>query len=188
MDFEIWNYPHVDTLIHPQNPEHLAEPDLDTPSKEPELSPEELNKQQEHQAHLQALNSHLNLISDISLALTQQRNEINEPFLTNVVRLIKKVTEAVIRKELSTDLNHERITTIVQQAIADIQQDCEPCLIHLSTEQHNYFLSLDSMPSNITFKADPSLKPGDFRIKTAFSELESILDNHLHDLFGLQRE
>ena len=188
MDFEIWNYPHVDTLIAQQNADNLSESEVDNQPDEPELTPEELGRQQEHLAHSQALTGHLNLISEISLALSQQRNEINETFLTNVTQLIKKVTETVIRKEMSMDLNHERLTTIIKQAVADIRQDNEPCIIYIAAEQHDYFSSLDSMPSDVSFKADPILKSGDFRIKTAFSELESVLDNHLHDLFGLQRE
>ncbi len=188
MDFEIWNYPHVDTLIHQQNPDETPESLIDNQPDEPELSPEEINRQQELLAHTQALTNHLNLIGEISRSLSEKRHEINETFLTNITLLIKKITETVIRKELSMDLNHERLTTLIKQAIADIQQDNEPCVIHIATEQHEYFSSLDSMPSDITFKACPTLKPGDFRIKTAFSELESVLDNHLHDLFGLQRE
>lgn len=188
MDFEIWNYPHVETLINQEIHVDLSESEVDAPSDEPELSPEELRRQQEDLANSQALRHHLNLISEVSLALAQQRDEINETFLTNLTQLIKKITEAVIRKELSTDLNHERLTTIINQAITEIQQNNEPCTIHVATEQYEYFSSLDSIPPEVTFKADSTLKPSDFRIKTAFSEVESILDNHLHELFGLPRE
>lgn len=186
MDFEIWNYPHVDTLCIAKNPDNTLSADETIPT--PELSPEEQNRQAEHQAQMQAITNHLNLLSSINQALTRQLNEINETSLTNLTLLIKKVAETVIRKELAADLNHDRLTATIKQAIADVQQDNTPCTIYIATEHYNFFSSLDSMPSDVTFKADPTIKPGDFRIKTAFSELESILDKHLQELFGLQDE
>jgi flagellar biosynthesis/type III secretory pathway protein FliH len=188
MDFEIWNYPHVDALITQHSTSDESTLNANGSSDEPELSAEEVSRQQEQLAHNQALLQHLNLIKEISIALAQQRNEINETFLTNLTQLIKKITETVIRKELSTELNHERLTALILQATTEIQQDNEPCTIHVSTEQYTYFSSLESMPAELTFKADPTLQPTDFRIKTAFSEIESILDKHLHELFELQRE
>lgn len=188
MDFERWNYPHVDTLMHQQHIDSTSEPEVNSQAADPVPSPEELNRQEELLAHRQALNQHLSLISDISHKLSEQYKEINETFLINVVQLIKKTTETVIRKELSADLNHDRLRHLVQDAISNIQQASEPCVIYLSNEEYDYFSTLDSMPEGVSFKACATIKPGDFRVKTACSQVESILDNQLLDLFGLSHK
>lgn len=188
MDFERWNYPHVDTLMHQQSIDTPSEPEVNSQLVEPVLSPEELGRQEEQFAYHQALNQHLNVISEISHKLSEQYKEINETFLNNVIQLIKKITEAVIRKELSADLNHDRLRLLIQNAMSDIQQGNEPCVIYLSNDEYDYFSTLDNMPAGVSFRACPTLKPGDFRVKTASSEVQSILDNQLHDLFGLSHK
>lgn len=188
MDFEIWNYPHVDSLtdITESNADERAE--TETPSTEPQLSPEEILRQEAHQHQMQALAHQMNQLNQIHQHLTQQLNHINETFLLSMTSLIKKITEKVIHQTLATDLQQDRLTTLIKQAITTIQQDTEPCTVYIPTEAFDTLSALEGLPPNTTLKPDPTLNTGDFRIKTAFNELESILTDHLHEVFLLHQE
>lgn len=188
MDFELWNYPHVDTLISIDNPEAISEPIEQhnlppEPEPEPEPSPEIIAEEQARLAHAQRLEEHLDVLRKISETISTQVNHVNETFLTNITRLVKKVTESVILKEISLD--NERLKHMVEQAFPQIQRDGEPCTIQLAPEHHAYFSTHVAMLPDVVIKSDPTLGLGDFRIKTTYSELESILEHRLNEIFEL---
>lgn len=189
MDFEIWQYPHIETQSTEQDTEEPSEtvhaqiPDEDPQEEALPLIPELSLHEQEHIARTQELNEHINMLRDIKHELSTQLDEINNTLLISITKLVRKITEAVILKEI--DLDKERLPHMVTHALSQIQQDHEPCTIYLSPEQHTYFSSHSTMPAEVTIKPDPTLKQGDFRVKTAYSELESNLEKRLNELFEL---
>ena len=182
MNFEIWNYPHVETLStlkNANNPSHV----LEEHQPPPEPTPQELELAEERLAHTKALTQHLAVVQSISQAMSKQFDEVSELFLTNITTLVKNVTEKVIQKELAMD--DDRMLDILQRAVTQIRRDMEPCTIFVATEHYLYLSTHTSMPPDITLKLDPTLQLGEFRVKTAYSELESILEHRLNELFGL---
>ena len=166
MDFEIWNYPNVDTLnsmdILEENPEFLAENNEPPVDASPENAP--------LYAETQALLKHLELAQSISLALTNQLQQINETFLNQTSLLIKKITQAVILKELTLD--NERLKQMIERALKEIHQESEPCTIYVSSEQIEFLQLHATQYPGLIIKPDPSLQPGDFKIKTAIHMVE----------------
>jgi flagellar biosynthesis/type III secretory pathway protein FliH len=186
MDFELWNYPHVDTLITIDNPEAISEPieqRQPEPEPEPEPSPEIIAEEQARLAHVQRLEEHLDVLRKISETISTQINHVNETLITNITNLVKKITESVILKEISLD--RERLKYMIEHAFSQIQRDGEPCTIQIAPEHHDYFSTHAAMPPDIIIKSDDTLKLGDFRIKTTYSELESILEHRLNEIFEL---
>ncbi|MFI4918655.1 MAG: FliH/SctL family protein [Legionellales bacterium] len=180
MDFERWNYPHVDTLMSLHHTD-AAEATLEQNAPEP--TPELSIQEQEQAAHTQELTAHLQTLRTINQSVSTQISAVNETFLINMTSLIKKVTESVILKEIALD--KDRLQHMMEHALRQIQHENEPCTIHLSSEQHAYFSAQASMPAEVVIKPDPTLNQGDFRIKTTHSELESILEHRLNELFEL---
>ncbi len=125
----------------------------------------------------------LQSINVISTSLSSQLQEINEALLLKTTQLIKRIVEKVIHKEINID--NEHIAEKISDALKEIHQDNEPCTIHIAPQYVEFLTSLTTMPAGITFKPDSDLQEGDFRIKTAYSELESILEKYLNEIFGL---
>lgn len=173
MDFEIWDYPELNTLSSIKN----------STSVPPEPTALEIQQEQERLAHTEALKQHLQVVRNISQTLSQQFHDLNDTLFTNIVQLIKKTAEKVIQKELALD--NERFQDMLKQALTEIQRDNAPCTIYVAVEQHQYLVTHEAMPAEITLQPDPTLKSGDFRIKTVYSELESIIENRLNELFAL---
>lgn len=184
MEFEIWNYPHVDSLTIQQHQNPESETCADTTAQEPALSEEQQRQQDEHNARMQELTEHIQAIKEIRQQLLTHLHQVNETFLTDVVQLIKSITERVIHQELQMD--DTRITHMITQALAEIQNDAEACTVYMAPEQLAYFTQHVQMPPEVTLQEDSSLKKGDFRIKTIYSELESILEKRLNELFNLK--
>jgi flagellar biosynthesis/type III secretory pathway protein FliH len=180
MDFEVWNFPHVDSLAaKPVLADHNAESSV----PEPKLSPEELQRQAEHQQLMLRMTESLQSIGAISNTLSSQLQEVNEELLLKTTQLIKRIVEKVIQKEVH--VNNEQMADKISQALKEIHQDNEPSIINIAPQHYEFLSTLTTMPAGITFKADAALKEGDFRIKTAYSELESILEKYLNEIFGL---
>lgn len=179
MDFEIWNYPNVDTLnsldTPEETPEFLTENNEAPAAPSPESEPLYVETQE--------LLNYLKLAQSITLALTNQLQQVNETFLNQTSLLIKKITEAVILKELSLD--KERLKQMIEKALIEIHQDNEPCTIYVSNEQLEFLQSHLTNYPDLTIKADLSLQLGDFKIKTAVHMVESILENRLNEIFEL---
>lgn len=188
MDFELWSYPHVDTLASHDNSEvTVKDMPAHTPPAEiaPLPEPEPIHEQllQEHLALMEKLTEHINLLANVGQTITDQMHHVNTTLLPNMTQLVRKVTEAVILKEISID--NDRLKQMVEQALPQLQSSNESCTVYIATEHYDYFTSQVTLPAEVIFKPDSSLKAGDFRIKNALCELESILEHRLNEIFGL---
>jgi flagellar biosynthesis/type III secretory pathway protein FliH len=183
MDFEIWNYPQVDTLSTMSPEPSLLESIDEQASQEPAFSAEEQQRQQEIQAQMHTLSQHLHAISNLQQTLENQVRELNEQALIKITSLIKTTSEKIIQRELSIDQAH--LIMVIQQALKEIHNEQEPCSIFIASEQYEFIKAQDAFLPQVNLKPDASLQPGDFKIKTVHSELESILNNRLTELFGL---
>ena len=178
MDFEVWNYPNVDTLISidvfEDNDERLDETQENTADDPTQNSP--------LYAETQKLLGQIELAESISQALSNQLKQVNETFLNQTALLIKKITQSVILKEIALDT--DRLKHMIDKTLNDIQQENDPCTIYVCPEQHDDLQSHTVNYPDLTIKPDPSLPVGDFKIKTAFNIVESVLENRLNELFG----
>lgn len=178
--FTIWSYPQINTSVAPIHVEESDNP-IDASTKESlanqeiEQHKQELNNQKNH------LQEKINLIESITKQLQANLRDLNSAFINNTVNIIKKIAKQVILKELSQD--EAVLKNMIDNAVHQISEKNKLSIIFIAKDDFDSINEYIKDLENTQIKVDSSLEKGDFRIKTQYSELESILEQRLANLF-----
>lgn len=178
-EFEPWTYPQIELLVEPQASTAQEEPQ-EEPEPEAETFPEQ--EDEELKALKQGLNEQISQLSTLNVSLQTMLDALDEQLFLDIVAAVKKVSTALIKKELASDKD------CLQAMIKGFLNDIEPykqCKILLSSEDYQRIEAASFKDERLSFEVSESLHSGDFKLSTSSAELSALMEKRLQAFFGL---